>query len=155
MAEPTFTAPETLTEARLRAAGAEMANICFNLSQHEGKPLTAEWCASMRFAYAKWDSLVSAIRAEQGRRHANDTAGKIKVGDRVRNTYAVTWPDAIVTEMTERGGFKYRFVTVHDWGPRYGASEGGEAYDMDGWVHVDAAIDSAILAQQGGKQCAR
>lgn len=80
---------------------------------------------------------------------APETAA-IKVGDRVRNTYAVTWPDAIVTELTERG-FMYRFVTVHNWGPRYGTSEGGEAYGLDGWIHVTAAIDSAILAQQGGK----
>ena len=55
-----------------------------------------------------------------------------KVGDRVRNTLALYWPDAIVTEITDKG-FKYDLVEPHELGPRYGRVTGGHAFETTRW----------------------
>ncbi|MBN9410873.1 MAG: hypothetical protein J0H69_17145 [Burkholderiales bacterium] len=46
----------------VRIAGRAMANICFNLSQHEGQVLTAQWCASMKEAQKRWDEALSTTK---------------------------------------------------------------------------------------------
>jgi hypothetical protein len=59
-----------------------------------------------------------------------------KVGDRVRSKHS-SWPEATVTEITERG-FKYRYDKLVVISPRLGSTTGGEAYreGFDGWERV-------------------
>jgi len=40
---------------------------------------------------------------------------------------------ATVTKLLPDGGFAYTLDTPHELGPRYGAIDGGEAYDTTGW----------------------
>ncbi len=38
----------------MKRAGAMLANIAYNLSQHSGKSLTDAWCQTMRESYDQW-----------------------------------------------------------------------------------------------------
>lgn len=62
----------------------------------------------------------------------------LAVGDRVRNTRMPHWPSAIVTELTEDGGFKFRSDEPHSIGPRHGTVQEGEVYaaGIEGWERV-------------------
>lgn len=43
---------------RMRHTGYQMSSACFNLSQQEGKVLTAEWCRHLSELRMAWDQAV-------------------------------------------------------------------------------------------------
>lgn len=49
-------------EQALREAGAPMANMMFNLTQHEGRKLTGEWCAAFKAMQVKWDAATNQTK---------------------------------------------------------------------------------------------
>lgn len=65
-----------------------------------------------------------------------------KIGDRVRQKHSSTWPEAKVTELTERG-FKYEFDAPFVLGTRIGSTTGGECYEtgFDSWELVQPASE--------------
>jgi hypothetical protein len=41
----------------MRNIGAQMSNVCFNLSQRPGKEITSDSADSMRTLYQQWDAI--------------------------------------------------------------------------------------------------
>ena len=72
---------------------------------------------------------------------------EFKVGDRLRNIHAASYPPATVTEITEEG-FKYEFDYPWTLGPRLGTSTGGESYTDEGWVVLPATPPITEVADQ-------
>lgn len=51
----TVSSPQQYNFDFLKLAGQQLSNICYNLSQHEGKVLTKEDCETMRKCVKGWD----------------------------------------------------------------------------------------------------